>query len=258
MVEGSEWSRPRKLNNLKPKTSFKAWPRRVYLAILLVGSLYGVLGAYVVVNIVPFHVPLLNPAEPSYDREFGLFYPNFTGCIGQCSAGGQVFVEVVLHSDTSPIFDNQKVSVTALGSGYPPLNSSKSIRVVLEGALPYIYQPPGTVVISAPAFGGVTLTPNSSCPASRVGYGPPYFCGDSQSVYWPLPGSYFPSLTITLSNGTVVTENLTDYQLVVYPADVLGTRQYNRITIALALAVTIFGFVEGLKIIFDEIERGRK
>jgi hypothetical protein len=216
-----------------------------------------VLGFYVLANIVPFNVPILNPVYPPYDREFGLFYPNFTGCVGQCSSTGQIFVDVVLSSDSGPIFDNQKVSLTAIGSGYPPLNSSKSIKLVLEGALPYVYQPPGTIVISPPSFGGVILTPSSNCPNPRIGFGV-NFCGDSQSIYWPLPGSYFPSLAITLNNGTVVTEHLTDYRIIVYPADVLGTRQYNRITIALTVAVTIFGFIEGMKIIFDEIERGRK
>jgi len=185
---------------------------------------YAVLAVYVSAILVPFNVPLLNPAYPATDIEFPLYYPNNTGCIGQCSASGQILVEVVIHSDTSPIFDNQAVSITALGSGYPPLNTSRSIKVALEGALPYVYQPPGTLVISPPAFGGVGLTPSSNCPHPRVGYGPPYFCGDSQSVIWSLPGSYFPSLTITLGDGSVVTKLYTDYRITVYHADIFSTR----------------------------------
>lgn len=229
----------------------KGWLRADNLPILLISIIYAVLGVYISSNVVPFHVPVLNPPEQTTDLEFGLFYPNFTGCFGQCSARGQLFVEVVISSESSPIFDNQKVSITALGSGYPPLNSSKLIEVTLEGALPYVYQPPTAIAISPPAFAGVILTPSSNCPAPRAGYGPPYFCGNSQSVYWPLPGSYFPSLTIVLGNSTTITQHLTDYRVAVYPADVLGTRQYNRITIALTVALTIFGFTEGLRTILD-------
>jgi len=233
----------------------KRWLRPMYLSILVIVTVYAVMGVYILAILVPFNVPILNPPEPPTDKEFGLVYPNFTDCIGQCSSAGQVFVDVVLRSVTSPIFDNQKVSVTALASGYPPLNSSKSIKVVLEGALPYVYQLPNSIVISPPAFGGVTLTPTPNCPGPRVGYGPPYFCGDTQSIYWSLPGSYFPSLSITLGNGTVVTEHLTDYRITVYPADVFNTRQYNKVTVALTVALTIFGFVEGLKTILDIRDR---
>ncbi len=209
--------------------------------------IYGILGLYIYLNLAGIHDNYLNASEPSKAIEFSVFYPNWTGVVGQVP-GGQMEVEFNLRADTPVIVDSGPVLLTVAGSIYPPLNASiRNVKAFFEGAVPYVPQT-NTLIISPPAFGGVSLSPTKSCPIQpRVQVGDTLLCGTPQSIDWPLQGTYFSSLAVTFNNGTTVIKQYQDHPITVYSADVTQTRQYNRITIALTVALVMFGFVEGIK-----------
>jgi len=231
-----------------PKGFEKVRHSRKFYALLL---LYLAIAACIFINILNLHIPfwpfsLINPTPEAVTQSRSLDYPpylffNFRGSeivtiilylipraplavdvSAELSASGNlntsylgsistVFVGFV---GSSPSAASQNLIITLIGVQFP--------FVALHPIIPYIYY-----------YNGIRMS------------------GSNQEIVWHNAGDYAPIIVLLFNNGTTISQTYPYLSVHVDPMEAARMEQYNRVNEALSVALVLFGFVEGYKILYD-------
>jgi hypothetical protein len=203
-------------------------------------------GSYVFANVLnlqfwPFSY--FNPPETVQPLHFSLNYPIESSFIWLNKAA-IVHVNVTLKP-SAPLAERVAVNMTAEGSvlsAYAP--TINNVLVYFVGAIPYSLE--GNVRVIGSQFGVIILGHSTQTPT--------ILSGAHETIMWNTQGDYAPVMVIVFHNLTSRTETYPYLAVHVNSVDAARSERYNRVNIAVSVALVLFGFVEGYRIL-REIDR---
>lgn len=212
---------------------------------------YLCIGTYVFANILnlqfwPFSY--FNPPEKTAPLYRTLDYPSYSLFTFQGTS--IVYVQMTVVTDL-PLAEEVPAKISAIGN----LNSSYA------GIISYVF------------VGFVGSTPyDSNLNVRMVGFHFPYIelyrnyngtnpfgngiliTGSPVVIVWHDQGDYAPIMVIWFNNSTTITETFPHQTVHVNSADVARSERYNRVNEAVSVALVLFGFIEGYKILRETDE----
>lgn len=226
--------------------------RRYYYGLVF---FFTIIVLYAFFNITDVRVWPFNPPDSQNTIHLSLEYPSPSGLlVNALTYDYPVHVDIWLKS-TGPIIEGQPVTLSASG-GITHAFSKENPSILVGFAEAEDYIPTvGTVYSVGPNYGGISLDKNSTHPdPTRVtGIGKSVFTTtlglNTVRIYWPVEGSYYPSVVIDFPNETEIQQTYPMFHVTVASEDVAFQERVARINIALTVALVGFGIMEGLKII---------
>jgi len=239
------------------QTKKRNYTRKLYTFLLIFSLIfYSLIGAYVVANVRNLQFwpwSYFNPPEPPVTLYFNLDYPIQSGFVWVSQGRQVVTVEVTLKA-SAKIAEDLPVNMMAVGSVSAAYSGNiTDVFVGFIGATPYYSQP--NVRRIGEQFESIDLKQQyTPMPGIGLAIGPK-IGGEPRTIVWKFQGDYAPAIVILFKNFTALTQTYPYLGVHVDSADVARSERFNRVNIALSIALVGFGFVEGIKIAMELVEK---